>query len=161
MANVKLRKAQGSDYQAINSLYHLTYSLYHKHLPRSYHPTPETVLVKEDFQNILDSSDCLMFVAEIEGKIVGMLYAFIDDYDDTPVATDYHRVEVAEISVAPEYAKQGIGTKLMAEAEKWAKDQGIFDLSVLVYAFNEEAISFFKSNDYKPYSIKMEKKLEK
>jgi len=101
-----------------------------------------------------------MLVAEIEGKVAGMLFAEIYDFEDSPIATGYHQIEINELSVLPEYARLSIGSKLMQGAEKWAKDQGITNLSVLVYAFNEEAQSFYSSNGYKPYSIKMEKNIE-
>jgi len=159
--NITIRKAEKIDYKAINLLYHQTYSLYHKNLPEAYHPTPETVLLKGDFLNIIESKHCLMLVAETESKIVGVTFAEIEDYEDSPVASDYHRVEIYELSVLPEYAKQGVGAKLIAGVEEWAKMQGIADLSVLVYNFNKDEIDFYGSNGYKPYSIKMEKKIGK
>ncbi len=53
---------------------------------------------------------------------------FVDDY--LPVATcrlyaiDDERVMLGRIVVLPEYRRQGLGTRVVEEAEKWAKELG-------------------------------------
>jgi ribosomal protein S18 acetylase RimI-like enzyme len=100
-----------------------------------------------------------MFVAECDGKVVGVLYATIESADDDEVTHGYHRVSVDEVSVDPEYRSMKIGSKLMQEVENWAKENEISDLTTLVYAFNDRAVKFYEDNGYKPYSIKLNKKI--
>lgn len=157
---IVIRRAVEADYGAINSLYHRNYLMYHENIPDSYKEIPAIVLTRGDFINILDCKEDIMLVAEDDGKVIGQLYALVDDQDSGYISTGYHRVEVAEISINPEYARMGIGTKLMLEVEKWAKENKIDDLSVLVYDFNKEATSFYEANGYKSYSIRMQKKIE-
>jgi len=156
-----IRKAIEADYPAVNHLYCLSYGLYHQNIPGSYKEIGQQVISRGDFLNILEDEEAFMIVAEVEGKIVGHLYAMIDDDEDGKITKGYHRIDVAEISIEPEYARKGIGTKLMENVENWAKEKNIVDLSTLVYDFNKEAIDFYKSNGYKPYSIRMEKKITK
>ena len=53
---------------------------------------------------------------------------FVDDY--LPVATcrlyaiDDERVMLGRIVVLPEYRRQGLGTRVVEEAEKWARELG-------------------------------------
>jgi len=154
-----IRKAEEADYEAVNHLYHLSYSLYHENMPAVYKKTPATVLKKGDFLNILQDDRTRMFVAEAEGKVVGHIYAMIETFDEDEMAPACERVEVAEISIEPAYARMGIGTRLMKEVEKWAKEKKITDLQTLVYDFNKDGIAFYEANGYKPYSIKIQKKL--
>jgi GNAT superfamily N-acetyltransferase len=154
-----IRKAVEADYKAIDSLYYRTYSLYHENIPDCYKETPKTVLSRGDFINILDSEDDIMLVAEDDGKVIGQLYGMVEHYEGGDVTTDYHRVEVAELSVDPEYERIGVGSKLIKEVEKWTKEKKLCDLAVLTYAFNKKAISFYEANGYEQYSIKLQKKI--
>lgn len=158
--NLKVRPAKESDYPAVNALYRHSYDLLHQNIPESFKATTEKVLWRGTFINDIEDEKSLVIVAEIEGKVVGQLYAYVDDFDETPLATACHRVEIGEISVLPKYKRQGIGTMLMKEAERWARKKKIVDLSVLTYDYNKEAIKFYEQNGYKKYSIKLEKKLD-
>ena len=160
-SKITIRPAGESDYTAINSLYQQSYQLLHKNLPESFKPTPIVALSRGDFLNEIESKEVLAIVAEVNKKVVGHLYAYVDDYAGDEVATGYHRVEIGELYGLPEMSRQGVGTMLMQEAEKWAKKLKITDLAVLTYDYNKEAISFYEANGYKQYSIKLEKKITK
>ena len=73
----------------------------------------------------------------------------IDDY--LPVATcrlyaiDRKRVMLGRIVVLPEYRHQGLGTLVVQEAERWAKELG-FEVSVLESRDNK--IPFYETMGY-------------
>lgn len=157
--NVTIRKATEKDYSVINSLYFETYSLYYENIPETYKKTKKDVLPKGTFINMVEDSDSLVIVAEIENKIVGFLYAVIEKDEGDDWSNSYRRISIEEISVFPAFTKQGIGTLLMKNVENWAKDKKINDLTALVYDFNKKALAFYDKNNYKPYSIKLNKKL--
>lgn len=157
--SIKIRRAVESDYENINSLYFSNYSEYAKYIPDSYREPPQKTLPKGTYLNMIDDKQALVVVAENGNEFAGMLYATIEKADGDEWTLLYHRVSIDEIAVLPQYENHGIGTKLMQEAESWAKTKGIKDLIVLVYDFNKKAISFYEKNDYKPYSIQMKKKI--
>ena len=81
----------------------------------------------------------------------------VDDY--LPVATcrlyavDEDRVMLGRIVVLPEYRHQGLGTLVVQEAEKWAKELG-FKTAVL--ESRENKIPFYEKLGYKAdYSRKI------
>lgn len=156
---LKIRKAIEADYKSVNLLYYNTYSLYHQNIPKSYKETPSNILPRGTFLNIIDDKNCLMLVAEYEGKVVGVLYANIESADDDEVTYGYHRVSIDEVSIDPDYRSMGIGSKLMQEAENWARQNNISDLTTLAYTFNDRAVRFYENNGYEPYSIKLDKKI--
>lgn len=157
--NIIIRKAVEKDYSAINSLYYETYSLYYKNIPDTYKKTAKNILPKGTYLNMIDHQDSLVVVAEINNKVIGMLYALIEKSEEDDWTNAYKRVSIEEISVLPEFKSQGIGTLLMKEAENWAKGKKIKDLIALVYDFNKKAITFYDKNGYKPYSTQMKKKI--
>lgn len=156
---IKIRKATETDFEPVNSLYHETYSLYHQNIPESYKETPKRLLPKGTFINMVEDKNALVLVAEGKSQVIGMLCATIEKEESDEVTHGYHRVSIDELSILPGHRRQGIGSLLMKAAEDWAKDNKICDLTVLVYCFNGKAIKFYESNGYKPYSLKLNKKI--
>lgn len=154
-----IRQAIETDYQAVNLLYYNTYNIYHQKIPESYKEAPHDLLSKGTFLNILEDKNSLMIVAEHKKRVVGVLYAMIETAEDDEVTHGYHRVSIDEVSVDPEFRSMGIGSELLNEAENWAKQNKITDLTTLIYAFNNRAEKFYQSNGYVPYSIKLNKKI--
>lgn len=157
--NIKIRKAEESDYIDVNSLYYQTYNLYSKNLPQSYKKTPKEVLSRGTFIDLLDDKNTLFIIAEVAKKVVGLLYAGVETCESDKVVKGYRRISIYEFSVSPKFTNKGIGTSLLQTAEKWATDKGIKELIVLTYAFNKRAISFYEKNNFIPYSIQLDKKI--
>ena len=73
----------------------------------------------------------------------------VDDY--LPVATcrlyaiDSERVMLGRIVVLPEYRHQGLGTLVVAEAEKWAKELGF---TTAVVESRDNKIRFYETMGY-------------
>lgn len=158
--NIKIRKAIETDYQSVNFLYLSTYTLYHDNMPDQYKEMPKATLPKGTFLNIIEDKKELMIVAELNNEVVGVLYALTEKDDGDDWTQPYNRVSVEEISVSPSHFNQGIGTKLIQATENWAIEQNISDITALVYAFNDNAINFYKKNNFTPYSVKMNKKIK-
>jgi putative acetyltransferase len=87
-------------------------------------------------------SDAAVFVAEENGAIIGRL----------SIARDAHPASehVADLGlmVAREFRRQGIGTALMEEAERWARDLGVRKLELHVCPHNEAAIALYRGLGY-------------
>jgi RimJ/RimL family protein N-acetyltransferase len=87
-------------------------------------------------------SDAAVFVAEENGAIIGRL----------SIARDAHPASehVADLGlmVAREFRRQGIGTALMEEAERWARDLGVRKLELHVFPHNEAAMALYRGLGY-------------
>ena len=157
--NLKIRKAKEGDYSAANNLYHVTYDMYHEKIPSFYKKQPSQTLPKGTYLNMIHGNESLVFVAEADKNVVGLLYAEIEKEEGDKWVYPRKRVRIEEIAVLPEFSRKGIGKRLLQEAEKWAKKKKISDLILLTYAFNEGAIRFYETHGYEPYSIEMNKKI--
>lgn len=156
---IKIRKATEQDYSPVNVLYLETDNLYSKNIPETYKKPPTPTLSRGNFLNMIEDKNAVVMVAEIEHEVAGVLYATIAKDGGNEWVKPSKRVNIEEISVLPKFARLGIGTKLLQEAEKWAQEKKIKDLCVLVYDFNKSAISFYSKNGYRPYSTQMNKKI--
>ncbi len=61
------------------------------------------------------------------------------------VGFDGHRGWVYYLAVAPERRRQGLGRRMMAEAESWLRARGAPKIQLMVRDDNEAALGFYKA----------------
>ena len=59
--------------------------------------------------------------------------------------------------VAPEHRKRGIGSALMAHAQRWATGRGDRKMSLQVFTNNQPALNLYQKLGYQPQSLLMQK----
>ncbi len=79
-----------------------------------------------------------VLVGEIDGRIVA----------SAMVGHDGHRGTVYYVSVDPDCRGSGLGRDLMAAAEGWLKDRGIWKLNLLIREDNTAVQGFYESLGY-------------
>ena len=95
-----------------------------------------------------------MFVAELEGRIVGFLWLAI-----TPTMTDPRGGHIKNIHVVPELRRQGLATRLMEKADQWFERMGAKTAQLSASVCNEAATALYEKMGYRPVRVRMEKKL--
>lgn len=91
-------------------------------------------------------------IAEVDGTPAGYIILH-------PKIISYRKaktLEIGIIAVLPQYRSGGIGSQLVGEAKKWAKDQGYDTLFVNSYIGNERALKFYKHQGFSPIDISLE-----
>lgn len=69
------------------------------------------------------------------------------------------RGHVADVAVAADARRTGVGTALMRAAEAWARDRGLPALSLDVWSTNERALTFYRRLGYNTESLCLVKRL--
>ena len=117
---------------------------------------------QKDFVNSLSKSlkkkNEIILVAEKDEKIIGYIEGYLYNWD----WSDYSNIKLAhinDISVAENYRRKNIGTKLLEEFEKWAESKKCFYLGLNVWINNKRAIKFYKKNKFDDYLMYMIKKI--
>ena len=88
----------------------------------------------------LEKNPNICFVAELEnGEIIGTIMA----------GNDGRRGHIYHLMVKNEYRKNGIGKKLLEEAENGLKKEGIRKIFLVVFKENEIGNIFWENNGYK------------
>ena len=108
---IKIRLAKEQDYEAVNSLYYETYSLYHLNIPDSYKKMLKTTLRKGTFLNMIEDKNARVLIAETGYRVVGVLYALIEKFEEDEWSKSYNHVSIEELSVSKCSHSRGNGYK--------------------------------------------------
>ncbi|WP_395750176.1 GNAT family acetyltransferase [Prosthecobacter sp.] len=82
--------------------------------------------------------DGLFFVAIIGNKVIGTIMAGYDG----------HRGWIYSVAVHAEYRKQGVGSQLVAHAERALTERGCMKINLQIVAGNEAVATFYASLGY-------------
>jgi GNAT superfamily N-acetyltransferase len=97
-----------------------------------------------------DNADVI--VAEVLGRVVGVISARIYETPRDPTLTPRRRVHVDDLVVCDEHRREGLGRQLMAEVGRWARGRGAQQLVLTVWAGNDEAEALHESMGYRTVS---------
>lgn len=100
--------------------------------------------------------DSTMFVAEIDGEVVGFATA-IRNARTEPDDSDVFHFELAELSVLTCHRSRGIGSALIAAVEAYAADHGASSLRIRVDCDNPGAQRFYRRHGFEPAVITFDK----
>ena len=101
-----------------------------------------------------------MFLYKENNKIVGLIVGIINN--EETLEYDFRspkRGRITELVISKKYRKKGYGKILLNYMEKYLFDIGCKDVLLEVFAYNENAIKFYKENGYHNRVIDMTKKL--
>lgn len=90
------------------------------------------------------SNECAGFVAEVRGEVVGWIGVFIYRCMEADA-----RGEINGLIVEERVRSQGIGSKLLARAERWARQQGCATIGLKSNVIREQAHKFYGRLGYK------------
>ena len=145
---INIRKANINDLIHIqnlnNSLFDLEYSNYDSTLKLGW------PFEKDGEEYFIDRiKNNLIFVAEINGKIVGYLAGSILEEISYSVETF---AELDNMYIDTNYRGYGIGSKLINEFKNYCKNIGIENIKVTAYSENKQAINFYMKNGFQDYN---------
>jgi len=102
----------------------------------------------------LEDSHTQVFVAEIDGRVVGYVLGVIVDL--LPEMFEQQAGGfLADIYVAPDWRRQGHGRELVATLTDWFRQQGLEYFEWHVPAGNPDALAFWASMGGRPWQIRM------
>jgi RimJ/RimL family protein N-acetyltransferase len=87
---------------------------------------------------MIRANEHLVLAAEADGTVVGNILVTVD----RGVATEH--IGVLSITIADGWREVGIGSEMMAAAQRWATDRGLRKLSLGVFPDNERAIAVYE-----------------
>ena len=114
-------------------------------LPDHFKPTNPDTFPPPAVRNLLTKPETLMILASVNDEPAGYLYAEIMHRPENAVRFDVSMLYIHHVSVRPSVRGMGVGKTLLKAARAAAHDHGITRLGLDVWAFNETARSFFRS----------------
>ncbi len=99
--------------------------------------------MKSQLEKLLSDGKNGIFVAEAAGEVVG--YVHLTDYD---LLYADHMKNIMGIAVASSHRRMGIGKKLLAAAEEWARESGAAGVRLVSGETRIGAHAFYRSLGY-------------
>jgi RimJ/RimL family protein N-acetyltransferase len=91
---------------------------------------------------LIRANEHLALVAEADGDVVGNVLVNVD----RGVATEH--IGVLSICIAADWRDVGIGSELVAAAQRWSVERGLRKLSLGVFPDNERAIAVYEKRGF-------------
>jgi len=145
---VIIREASPADHDAVSRLYAQVDGLHSKSRPDAFQDPPEPGRSRAFLDEHLKADDAAMFVAEVEGVVVGFAFAKLGRPPDDPLHRPRLFAYLEDLVVSVECRRKGIGTALMSEVERWASRRKVDHVELIVWEFNEDARRFYESLGY-------------
>ena len=145
----------------------LSAGAYYANLDPEYFQVPRTEGLAERLDNQFNQhdNDSLQLVAELDGHVVGWLWARIERPGQNASAqlTREHgwtRLAVASLIVDSDHWRGGAGTALLEEAETWGRAHGAEAATLDTYAYSPVSVPFYEDHmGYERRSILFQKRL--
>lgn len=97
---------------------------------------------RRQIQAVLACDNATILVAEIDGELVGVVTANGGEYRRN------HSTAYVVAGVRQAWAGQGVGTRLFAALDEWARRSRIHRLELTVMTHNRRAIALYKKMGY-------------
>ena len=143
-----IRRARPEDYDAIDLLVKSLDHLHASALPGIFRQVDGPSRSQEWFANVVVAEDIAMFVAEREGLLAGLVLCRLQHSPSYPLFVPRRVAHVHDLVVREDLRGQGIGRLLMERVHVWAREQGIRDIELEVYEFNDVARALYERLGY-------------
>ena len=152
MADLLIRKIEERDVEAVGRLWYQL-SLYHENFARYYAVRPDTEAILGDHVRDLMHRNCIFFVAEAGGRVVGFVSGYIVMRNPQLVVDRVGKVD--NIFVDDEFRGKGIGTQLLEQLFAYIKSQNVVYIELSCDFANDRALELYKRLGFKEQKVFM------
>ncbi len=111
-------------------------------------------LVKDDTRPIFVLTD------EADARVLGYAFCIFQQHLNDNILTDVRTLYIDDLVVRKQYRGRHLGKQLYEYVKKFSRESGCHNLTLNVWAFNENARKFYESLGMKPQKIFMEEILD-
>lgn len=149
-----------NDYDVLCKIFEEGDEYHQQALPHIFKKPDGSVRTKEFISSIIANEDEVLFVAEFNDTIIGVIHIRISEapYIDIMVPRRYAVID--NIVVLNVHRGKGVGKMLMKKAHEWISSKEIKHIELHVWEFNQSAIKFYEKLGYTTASRKMWQLLE-
>lgn len=153
MQDVHIRQATEQDMEALLALYVELHEFHARALPHwlripeVYDHTASREILKELF----DKEMAVVFVAEVLGKVAGLIEVSLKEDEEHPLAAPHRYGYVQSLVVSAAFRKHGLGKALLEQAHRWTQEHGGEEVRLAVWEFPEGPLHFYEALGYNTY----------
>ncbi len=155
---VTVRPFEINDIDAINVIFDEIDEMHREARPDFFKKSNEPFRTVSYYEKFGADTDEL-FVADIDGNIVGFLEISIKTAGNVPIMIPRKVGFVDTLAVSSRLQRSGVGAALMEQAEAWSREKGAQSVDFMVWHFNDNAIAFYEHRGYSEVMRRMSKPL--
>ena len=155
---MNIRKAKVEDIKEISDILMQVSKLHSDNRPDIFKDKKMSEIIKWS-EDILKDNQKIVIVAESESKICGVAVCKMKTINEHINVKDTKIFSVDELCVDKDYRKKGIGSNLIAEAKRLAKENNCNRLELNCWKFNQDAMKFYKDIGFEEQRIFFEMKV--
>ncbi len=140
-----IRRAGTGDFALIRGHYAITSNAHAASMPEMFRAMGEKDFPLAHFKHYLDDENVLMLVAELEGAVAGSIFVSIRQSDSYYGLRTYRTMFVYNVTTEPALRRRGVARALIGAAAEWAADKEVTRVDLVVWSFNETAISLYRN----------------
>ncbi len=142
---ISIRKAEKKDAAKLCELLLGIAQLHHEGRPDIYGPGGAKYKVNDIEQKTENKDEIILVAVNENDEVLGYTMSKIIDVEAQGILLAHRKMYIDDVCVDPACRKMGIGKLLMAATKEQAKNLGCHLAELNVWAFNENAVEFYKS----------------
>ncbi len=150
---VRVREAVRGDASKLADLNAVVQALHHQAYPELF-KTPALEASTLQFATLLAEPAVTVLLAEVNGHASGYSYVELVDRPETAFTHAHSHLYVHHLAVASEAQGSGVGSALLDAVKALARREGVRDVRLDYWSFNQRAAGFFTSQGFAPYNVK-------
>ncbi|MGM9553923.1 MAG: GNAT family N-acetyltransferase [Faecousia sp.] len=152
---MEIRRAMEIDLPALHRLLRQVLEVHHQGRPDLFRGGTEKY-TDEELRALLCDETRPIFVALREGEVCGYAFCIFRRFPADNILTDIPTLYIDDLCVDENVRGQGVGRALYEFVRRFAKESGCYNLTLNVWACNENALRFYEACGLKPQKIGME-----
>lgn len=156
---MQIRAMRPEDYDQVAEIFKNVHAMHQENRPDIYREL-ENPLSLEYFSTMCSDPNGIALCAVCSERIAGLAYTYLKEPSANPVVQPRVTAFMDDLAVHPDFRGQGVGKALLEETRRIAVERGACSLELMVWAFNRNAIEFYKYAGMTARSIIMEMPLD-
>ncbi|MEM7799098.1 MAG: GNAT family N-acetyltransferase [Chloroflexota bacterium] len=152
---ISIRQATADDAGALSALNVAVQSVHAKAHPHLFKMPENDLFALEFMQERLAEPQTYIYIASLDDVPIGYILAKRVDRPENPFMHARKLIYVDQLSVNPDRRRLGAAKRLMDRIVELAQEHAIDSIALDTWAFNENAQSFFKSQGFTPFNIRL------
>ena len=153
--SISVRRARQGDIPALLALLVQVNMVHHDGRPDLFKAGTKKYTDEELLAIIADDTRPI-FVAEEEGEVSGYAFCIFQQYIDNNILTDVKTLYIDDLCVDETKRGMHIGSALYRHVVEYARESGCYNVTLNVWACNENAMKFYQNMGLTPQKIGME-----
>ncbi len=150
-----IRRAEERDIPAIDDLLSQVLNVHHEGRPDLFRSNARKYTDSELMEILRDESRPI-FVAEEDGTVTGYAFCIFQQHIGHNILTDVRTLYIDDLCVDVKFRGRHIGTALYEYVLAFAREQGCYNVTLNVWACNEDAMRFYERLGLRTQKIGME-----